>query len=329
MSAVVYPWQKHQWELLQGQVAQQRLPQALLLNGSEGLGKLELAKKLAAILLCRAQGVMPCGKCRGCHFFDAGNHPDYFFVTPEEKSKTIKIDQIRQLTNKINHKAQEGGMQVAILYPAEMMTTATSNALLKTLEEPPGEVLLILVSHAMSLLPATVLSRCQKVNVYGNYHDETIAWLHQRIEPGKDAALFLHFANGAPLKALQLAEQGYIEIRDTVLQHLIAIYKVDANPIDPVASLIKGDMPMLLGIYYALVQDILRVKLGVSEEHITNKDQMNRLMWLSEQCEQSLLESLQSELLKAMHWMTGVTHLNPQLLLESLFIRFKRGIYVS
>ena len=326
---MIYPWLRHQWELLQGQVAQQRLPQALLFNGAEGLGKFELANTLAATLFCQSKSVKPCGECRGCHLFAAGNHPDYFIISPEEKSKTIKIDQVRQLTNKINHKSQEGGLQIAIFYPAEMMTVATANALLKTLEEPPGEVLLILVSHAMSLLPATVLSRCQKVNFYGNYHDDTIEWLNQRIDSSKDAALFLHFANGSPLKALQLAEQGYMEMRDTVLKHLVAIYEIDANPIDPVATFIKGDTLMLLNVYYSLVQDILRTKLGVSEEHIVNKDQGNRLRWLSQQCDLQLLESLQVELMKSIHWMTGVTHLNPQLLIESLFIRFKRGAYVG
>ena len=329
MSSIVYPWLTYQWDILQGQVLQQRLPQALLFNGPEGLGKLELAKKLAAVLLCQKKSTVACGECRGCCLFKAGNHPDYFIVAPEEKAKTIKIDQIRQLTNKINHKSQEGGLQIVILYPAEMMTAATANALLKTLEEPPGDVLMILVSHAMNMLPATVLSRCQKINFFGNYHEETIIWLKEQVQSNIDAELFLHFANGSPLKALELVKQGYSEMRDAVLQHLVAIYKINSNPIEPVPSFIKGDLSILLSVYHSIVQDILRIKLGVTEKHIINKDQMTLLNWLAEQCELGQLETLQMELVKAMHWVTGVTHLNPQLLVESLFIRFKRGIYAG
>lgn len=145
-----------------------RLPHAMLIHGAAGVGKLALAERFAQLLLCEhpgqgakpGQGANPCGGCEGCRWFLAGNHPDVRIVEPEalalvrpaavveeskeeqakEKKKPslqIKIEQTRGLADFLNLASHRGGRRVAIIHPAEDMNTATANALLKSLEEPP------------------------------------------------------------------------------------------------------------------------------------------------------------------------------------------------
>lgn len=160
---MIYPWQQSQWQQLLKQHQQRRLPQALLFSGQYGLGKKDFALVLAKLVLCEAGGESACDICHSCQLFRAGNHPDFFTIYPEENGKTIKVDQIRDLTASLNQTAQLNGYQVAVICPAESMNAAAANALLKTLEEPPGPVILILISHRLGGLPITIVSRCQKI----------------------------------------------------------------------------------------------------------------------------------------------------------------------
>src|SRR3990167_9344519 len=111
----VYPWQQLQWQQLLSQHQQQRLPQALLLSGQSGLGKKEFALSVANLVLCEKNDTGACGHCRSCRLFQAGNHPDFLHVSPEENSKTVKIDQIRELTVSLNQTSQRKGYQVAMI----------------------------------------------------------------------------------------------------------------------------------------------------------------------------------------------------------------------
>ncbi len=125
---------------------------AWLYVGGDFATKVAAAKALAKTLLC-ATGSQA--------LWQAGTHPDYFYIAPEENGRSIKIEQVRNLIEKLQQKPQHAAYQVAIIAPAEAMTTAAANALLKTLEEPTGEVVLILISEQPQRLLATVRSRCQ------------------------------------------------------------------------------------------------------------------------------------------------------------------------
>ena len=153
MKNILYPWQKNQWQRLLSQHRQERLPHALLLTGAAGLGKETFARQFAQFLLCKAAGESVCGQCAGCSLILANNHPDLLMIAPEESGKNIKVDQIRDMSATLNQTAQRAGYQVAIISPAEALNRAAANALLKTLEEPSGRVLLLLVSHQPGALP--------------------------------------------------------------------------------------------------------------------------------------------------------------------------------
>lgn len=150
----------HDWavDLLRRAAAAGRPPHALLITGPPNVGKGTLATSLAQALLCTAEQ-RPCGACRACRLVANRHHPDLFWIEPQGSS--LKIAQVRDLTRQLAMSPFEGPWQIAILDQFELATPGAANALLKTLEEPPRNVVLVLLAQqAESLLP-TIVSRCQ------------------------------------------------------------------------------------------------------------------------------------------------------------------------
>ena len=204
-----------------------RLPHALLLHGPRGIGKLQVAERFAQFLLCEGRGsaTTPCGHCEGCRWIAAGNHPDLRILEPEaiarkslveddeaaDKSATpkrkpsieIRIEQARLLEDFVHMGSHRGRRRVAIIHPAEDMNVPTASALLKNLEEPPTDVVFLLVSHRPARLLPTIRSRCVQVAVSPPDAASAAQWLEA--QGVKDAVPWLAFAGGAPLRALDYA----------------------------------------------------------------------------------------------------------------------------
>jgi len=217
----LYPWQTASWQTLQGLRA--RLPNAILLQGAQGIGKFDLAVNFAQSLLCeapRADG-LACQTCASCHWFLQDSHPDYRLIQSEalnaadeveekasakKPSKEISVEQIRQLANFTNLTAHRGGYRIIVIHPAESMNTNSANSLLKTLEEPTDKLLFILVTHKPQQLLPTILSRCLSVPVATPSAEVGVAWLAQQ---GVSQPQNVLAASGfAPLLALQWQEAG-------------------------------------------------------------------------------------------------------------------------
>jgi DNA polymerase-3 subunit delta' len=221
-----------------------RFPHAVLLHGPEGIGKTHFAQSLAQSLLCEAPQPdgQACGKCLACGWFMQYAHPDYRRVRPENleeslgeseeteaeglktaraskaASKEIKIEQIRALSDFMNVSTHRRGRRVVLLHPAEALNTVASNALLKTLEEPPPSTVFLLVSHHVDRLLPTILSRCRKVPMAMPDSAQALSWLAAQGVP--DAGRWLAEQGGAPLAALEQAQAGSREAIDALLAHL-------------------------------------------------------------------------------------------------------------
>lgn len=217
----LYPWQTETWQRLQGLRA--RLPNALLLKGAEGIGKLDLALGFAQSILCEAPlaSGLPCSSCPSCHWFVQESNPDFRLIQPDALSATdetpekeggkkasreISVDQIRALSSFANLSAHSGGYRVVLIHPAEAMNSNAANALLKTLEEPTDKLLFILVTHKSQQLLPTILSRSLSIAVPMPAREDSIAWLKQQGITEPEAALAQ--TGFAPLSALNNAGEG-------------------------------------------------------------------------------------------------------------------------
>lgn len=208
-----YPWQGGDWQRLAA--AFQRLPNAWLLSGPAGIGKRAFAHDVARALLCEAPQAdhHACGRCQACHWFDAGNHPDLRVLTPhgddedsddgkeakvaKRKLPVIKIDGVRNVIEFAHLSAHRGGRRVVIVEPAEALNPAAANALLKVLEEPPEEVVFLLVSDAPQRLLPTIKSRCRQFPLSLPSETQALAWVQQ--QGVTDAQSELAFHGGMPL----------------------------------------------------------------------------------------------------------------------------------
>mgnify|MGYP002834065613 FL=1 len=138
-----------------------QLPHAALITSVSGVGLASVASSLCATLLCERDNGSPCGECRSCSRVSAGTHGDYRWVELSEGKASIGVDQIREAGDFVTKTAGYGSQKILVISDAEKMTAGASNALLKTLEEPQGNSLIVLLSQRTWLLPATIRSRCQ------------------------------------------------------------------------------------------------------------------------------------------------------------------------
>lgn len=281
-----YPWQQDAWTRLQSMRA--RLPHAILFHGPAGIGKADFIEAFAQALLC--ENVQPdghaCGTCASCGWFAQGNHPDYRRVRPEaleddapaaegeeasadEKktksksaSKEIKIEQVRALSDFMNISTHRQGLRVVVLYPAESLNMPASNALLKTLEEPPPGTVFLLASNGLDRLLPTILSRCRKFALPMPDHADALAWLEA--QGVNDADGWLREQGGAPLAALAQAETGSREELDGLLQVLAqpsvdaALRSADKLSKAPLAALVAWQQRWLYDVFSYKLSGVIR-----------------------------------------------------------------------
>ncbi len=223
---------------------QNNFPQSLLIYGPEGIGKFSFALRLANYLLCESSNKLkPCTECSGCKWFAAGNHPDFIGILPEEilhllpqdlqfsegkdssedkkLSKFIKIDQIREALADLNLATYRGGKKILLINPVESMQTAASNSLLKALEEPPQNIIFILVSNQIDRVLPTIRSRCRLLALQKPSIQESLDWFsNNNMEKNYSRDYYeqaLRESGGAPLIALTQLQSSLLENTKKIL----------------------------------------------------------------------------------------------------------------
>jgi len=315
------PWQQQQWQKLLSSRARDSLPHALLVTGRSGLGKQRFAQQFAEVLLCSEQQAMPCGQCKGCRLIAAGTHPDLRIVAPIEDKRVISVDQIRELTHYLSLTALYGGYQVVLITPADLMNINAANSLLKTLEEPPARTLLMLVSDRPAALSATIRSRCQVIHFEKPPTIAALEWL--KAQPPtisqQEASTLLELADGAPLKAVEMAGKGVIGLRAEMLDDLEKLAAGRCDPIEITKKWLKLGKKESLYCIYGWLVDMVRMKMAHQPPYITNTDVATRLHKMAVNIELSLLYKRLDQVNEALR-LADNQSLNAELLLEGVLV---------
>jgi len=220
----LYPWLSGHWSFFNQRLEADRLAHALMIQGPAGCGKTALAGAMVARLLCTANQVRACGECHSCKLVAGGAHPDYFSLQPEEGSEVIKVDQVRGLISRLVLTTFVSDRKVAYIYPAESMNAAAANALLKSLEEPSGNTVLILVSDNPGSLPVTIRSRCQAISVAQPDKQLVQDWLEESSgSPPNEVSAAMQAAGGSPLRAARYLGSPELDAYGQVRQGLATL----------------------------------------------------------------------------------------------------------
>ncbi len=312
------------WAQLRSRAEQQRLPHALLITGPAGVGKRDFSTNFARSLLCKrpAADGSDCGNCEACQLLRAGSHPDYLIITFLEDKTQIGIDQIRALSRALGMKSHAGGYKIAMLMPAERMTAEAANSLLKTLEEPTANTLLMLVTEQSAQLAATVRSRCQLLRFPAPPLEQGLAWLKTQI--GSQATeLVLRLADAAPLRAVELAQNGIVARRCDWIAQSLALRQGQQSPIAVAAEWIEDAQMRPLYWFSIYLMDLIRLNQG-GNESVKNIDLIDVLSSMADGLSSLDLHSLLERTVQTQQ-LAQQAGMNRQLLLEALLTEWSRA----
>ncbi|WP_447511247.1 DNA polymerase III subunit delta' [Acinetobacter geminorum] len=222
----VYPWQQTTWETLTTRFP--NIGHGILFYGKQGCGKHAFAKHFLAWVLClNKQPQGPCGECSSCQWLKSDTHPNYVHITTDEENKKqnakIKIEKIRDLLPFVQQTGE--GWRVILIEPAEALNLASSNALLKTLEEPGERVVLILLADHYLKLPATIRSRLQHFALDRISYEQATSYLNEHLSEIAEAQpdLLLGLSNDMPLQAIEIAKSDWFAKRQIFLNDWLKI----------------------------------------------------------------------------------------------------------
>lgn len=248
--------------LIARSLAADRVPHAYIFKGVEGVGKRLFAKGVAAAVNCRDKSrIGACGKCTSCKKIRSMNHPDYIEIRAEKG--VIKIDQVRKMCRELCYPPYESEMRVVLLEDVHTMRREAANSLLKTLEEPPRNNLLILTAEASQDLLATLTSRCQVVPFVQLSITDTVAILVQHGVDRETAQLLARLSEGSPGKALLFQQTEMVSLWRELVSYLS---DPQVEPDRDVGGLLllaekmaqlKDEVISLLGLLRIWIRDLL------------------------------------------------------------------------
>src|SRR6056297_633224 len=267
--------QKETVNILKEELKDDRINHAYLFYGKEGLGKKTLAIEFARALLCNEIENDSCNVCNNCRRVEHGNHPDLKIIEGNEKTKNLKIEQIREMQKEIAYKPYESEHKIYIIDGAENMTTQAANSLLKTLEEPPSYAIIILISEELNKLLPTVISRCQNLRFSNISREKMNNFLDKKNIEENKKELIIGLARGSIGKAKELYKNDeFLNKRKKMYNFLKEIHnvtKVDIfSEVNEWVDLLKEDFPLfdLLSAWY---RDIIIYKRG-NKKQLVNSD---------------------------------------------------------
>ena len=288
-----YPWHQEAFRRLQAIKQQQRLPNALLLTGVEKIGKLVLAQRFIALLLCEntSKDEQACGVCHTCQnllkddltdefsqeegLIRQSYHPSVIYCRPELKKKNkmsevVRIDQVRAFCQALYKTSDQ--LKIGLVWYGDQFNAYSADSLLKTLEEPPENTLIILLTHQKSRLPQTIISRCQTITLVPSYDKTTIDWLTGAIDSNKDKDINIEqllLANyGAPLAVIDMINHNQHQYYQAWYDYFINIAQKSSYITQAMPSNKQADILLGLSCLRDLLILLIRLKLEKKQSDI-------------------------------------------------------------
>ena len=327
---------------LRNALIQGTFPHAYLFYGSRGVGKYKVAISFAKAILCGRREADFCGTCSACRRIEEGNHPDVLFVRPgvtkqgegwyyDPDNGTIQIGQVRDVQRWISVRSFEGGYKIAIFEGAERMNSPAANALLKVLEEPPLETLLILISPTKTQLPPTMTSRCQKIYFPPLSKEALQRVLEHSLEGSREegmSSLMVALAEGSVGKAMSMDMEWVHVERRRWIEKLISVEEGRS----------KGEIPLIaeeisssdrvqeiLDTFRAWYRDVLVFKETREVSRLLNEDMKDRIVDLAER---RTAEDCITRIRDIRNAMEDIgNRINPRLALENLLVGMQCGAF--
>lgn len=284
-----------------------RLAHAYLIIGDDDEVNETVTSWWAKLLLCHKPSLdnitgndttgLPCGSCKSCKMIEATCHPDLISIRPD--GQFLKIDTIRRLQHSISLKPMEGARQVCVTHRADKMTLDAANAFLKTLEEPPSHVVLLLTAASTSEIMPTILSRCQLLKCQKLTEKRIMALIQTHLLPSniklteKQVRFLAAFSEGSLAYAKKLISYDVLGIREAIFKALTSPSHEAIPTIFEISNALSTSQEQLLlsaRILRSIIKDILLVQNNTPPSHILNSDHLDGLKWLATSYSQDFLD---------------------------------------
>jgi len=309
-------------KILQKEIATSSISGAYLFTGPAGVGKTLTALTFAKVLNCKKEEMDSCDECSSCRKIEHHIHPDIRIIAPENDS--IKIEQIRNLKRESSYKLYEGRKKVWIIEEAAKFSLAAANSILKILEEPPPQVVLILICQTKEELLPTILSRCEVIRFFPLPLPEIEKIITQQLPQDSDRIHILaKLARGRVEEALHLTkEENTLKIREELLNalrknmNLEEIFKLTARW----ANYKEKELQRILDMILFWFRDILVLRQG-GEKWLINYDKMQELATEKDKYSAKEIKKIMETIEKARYYLKS--NVSQKLVLESLWLNLK------
>ena len=323
--------QKQPIEIIQNSIRTNNLAHAYLFFGQGSVGKRTTALEFAKTINClKPINQDNCDECLSCCKIEKQIHPDFFFIKPIKATPTareghIRIDDIRELQNKINYLPFEGKYKIVIVDQAEQLNLQAANAFLKSLEEPPKATIFILIASNIYRLLPTILSRCQGVrfNLLTSNQIEQILLIENPDENLNLLRLKASKANGSIDRAQENGSFNFAGFRENALE---LISEISFKRMDLIFKFAREwkkrttEVPEMLDEMSYILRDLAIIKLGCSKENVFNSDLFENLKSITKKKRLSSLNKMFEATIESK--LNLQNNLNVQLTLESMLIKF-------
>lgn len=311
-------------EVLRRSLLSGKTAHSYLFEGVPGCGRKKTATALIQALFCMSLPDDACGVCASCRRIDSGNHPDIHLIAPLPDKRDISIDQLREMQRDLSLRPYEAPRKACIIDPAERMSVNAANSLLKTLEEPPGDALIILLTENAGMLLPTVRSRCQLIRFAPLSPEHVLSLLERNGMSQEAAALVAPMSGGSLQRALELDNEALVARREAVLSRVNNLSIQEISTVFDAAEELSGNREATLEMLDMLLSFFRdAVHLGAGGGEIVNRSVRHAIEGIAAQ--RSLPRNM--ELLEHIYSTRRDVqrNANPKLALDHLFMTMAKN----